>query len=281
MSLSSQPPQAATRNLQADASLVLGVLSIILALLNFVPSVVNSWSPLAVVAGFLAMLLGLRGRRMAKPQDGLHRKRAILGVATGTLGASLFAAILGWNMLAELGLVQIAPTPLTSLAPKTFEGGGLKLSYPGRWQTTDVMRKQLDLCQQPGVECLVFVGLPPYKEISLNAIRFALPPEMTLEKLDQEQWSQADAMQAVLDAHEMIKVDGYPAVKQRFNAPSTQAASGRAYILQVNVFKAPYLYQLTGWASSADALKQHQAELEDIIMSVELLPQAPDQNGLE
>ena len=67
----------------------------------------------------------------------------------------------------------------------------------------------------------------------------------------------------------MIEIGGQPAIRRVFSAPSPQAAEGRTYYIQTYIVNERALYVVTVTALSAEALDQHQAEMNEIINSIQ------------
>jgi hypothetical protein len=149
--------------------------------------------------------------------------------------------------------------------PQTFEGDRLTLVYPGRWSTIDPD----EMRQYPGGE-LLFVAYPPDDGTSVNLTRTAFENGDDIDDVDRREWAAFEASNpgVILESREIIEVGGQPAARRDYSIPYEGVPGGRAHLIQVYIVDSGSLYVLTGWAPSADALRQHQAEIEGIVASI-------------
>ena len=265
--MSTETQDKTKKNTQANASLILGLISIVFALFNYSPGFLSVLGIVGVVAALLAVLAGVRGLRAAREIEEQGRKLAIAGIAAGGLGLLVFIAIMASSALRTQREVE---TLLTPQPPQTFQGDDFTLTYPTGWEATDAFAGQ-DFCKQPGVECLFAIGHPSRDGTNINLIRFALEEEATVEEIDQVLWAQFESVtpDVNLESRDTMEVGGQPAVRRVFSAPSSEASGVRGYMLQVYIVKGLTFYQFTGWTPSADALTQHRAEIEEIITGMQ------------
>jgi hypothetical protein len=238
MSTATELQEKPKRNQQAVASLVLGVLSLVLALFNLAPGLLSTLGCVGGVAALLALLAGVQGLRAVRDLDGSGRRFASAGMAAGGLGLLVFIVAFLPALQTERALERARGTFEAIQTPQVFQADGFSLTYPGDWQTLDI-NEQED-CKQPNVECLLLqIGHPSGDGTNINVWRFALRREATVDEADQESWAGVEATipDVNLVSREMIEVGGQPAVRRVFNMPSSRAAEGRAHYIQTYVVK--------------------------------------------
>src|SRR3990172_2831201 len=267
MSTSTEPQGKPRKNQQAFASLIMGILSIVFALGNFAPGIFSSLGCGGATAALLALLAGVLGLRATRKLDGQGRGWAITGMSLGGLGLLVFIAVMASSVL---NVQRQVDALLTLQPPQVFQDDALTLTYPGGWQVLDI--SQLD--KQPGVEYLIAIGSPSGDGTNITLIRFTFDQEASVEELDQALWAsfESSSPDVVLESREAIEVGGLPAIRRIFNYPSPQVTGGRLHKLQIDIVNGLALYQFTVRAPGADALTQHQAEIEEIITSLQFTP---------
>jgi hypothetical protein len=211
--------------------------------------------------------------RAARDLDGQGRKAAVAGMAAGGLGLVFGLAVIVTltTISAQRSIQQIEQAAKAGKAAQTLQtvqSAGLHLTYPGSWQVIDI--SQVGACKQAGVECVVAIRHPSGDGTNINLMRFALQQEASVEQADQAVWEQftSSTPDVNLESREATQVGSQPAIKRTFNVPAAKASGGRAYIYQVYIVKGLGLYQITVWTPSADALKQHQGEIDQIVSSI-------------
>ncbi len=264
-------------NKQALASLVLGAVSLVLGFFNLAPGLFSALGCVGSIAALLALIAGVRGVRAARILDGQGHKAAVTGMAAGGLGLvfGLAVFITLSAISARQGIEQIEQAEKAGKAGQTvqaFQGAGLRLTYPGSWQVVDM--SQMAPCKQAGIECVVTIRHPSGDGTNINVMRFALQQEASVEETDQALWEQftSSTSDVSLESREATEVGSQPAIKRTFNVPASKAPGGRAHIYQVYIVKGLGLYQITVWTPSADALKQRQGEIDQIVSSIGFEP---------
>ncbi|MHB8625449.1 MAG: hypothetical protein ACYDEO_04530 [Aggregatilineales bacterium] len=245
-----------TRSNQATSALVLGVASIVFALLTNAPGQVSFLGFLSPVAALLAVIAGLRALGRV---SGQQRTQAIVGILAGIVGVILFVVF----FTTQVNVFT------KSLGPQTFNGGGVQMTYPGTWQLLDI--SQTATCKQTGYACVVAVGQPDRTNITV--IQIPLQQALTMDTATATQlWQQylTSSPTANRTSNDMITIGGQPAVRWVFDTPSQSTAvpGGHEYLVQVNVIKGLSLYTITAFATSADALTAHRADVDNIINSI-------------
>ena len=269
MSTSTGSDGKTKKNQQAIASLILGILSIVFAIGNFAPGLLSTLGCVGAAAALLALTAGASGLRATRKLDGQGRGWAIAGMSLGGLGLLVFIAVMASSILNVQKQVE---TLLTPQPPQVFQSDALTLTYPGSWQVVDISKQ--DICNRPGVKCLIAIGSPSGDGTNINLMRFTLDQKITVEELDQALWTQYESSNpdVALESRKAIEVGGQPATRRIFNIPSSQVISGQAHLLQIYIVNGLALYQFTVWAPSADALTLHQSEVDEIIASLQFSP---------
>jgi hypothetical protein len=247
--------------------------SLTLAFFTFAPGACSGLGCVGPIAALLALTAGMRGMRAARDLDGQGRKAAVAGMAAGGLGLVFGLAVIVTltTISAQRSIQQIEQAAKAGKAAQTLQtvqSAGLHLTYPGSWQVIDI--SQVGACKQAGVECVVAIRHPSGDGTNINLMRFALQQEASVEQADQAVWEQftSSTPDVNLESREATQVGSQPAIKRTFNVPAAKASGGRAYIYQVYIVKGLGLYQITVWTPSADALKQHQGEIDQIVSSI-------------
>ena len=257
------------KNTQANASLILGLISIVFALFNYAPGFFSVLGIVGVVAALLAILAGVRGLRAAREIEEQGRKLAIAGIAAGGLGLLLFII----TFIAPVTRnVREMETLLIPQPPQTFQGDGFTLTYPGGWEEVDAGQ---DWCnKQPGSECILAILHPSGDGTNIVLIRFALEEETTLEAYDQASWAgiESEIPDVNLESRDIIEIGGQPAIRRVFSLSTPDMPSGRGHFLQVILVKGLAAYYFMGTTISADTSTQYRAEIEEIITSIQFSP---------
>jgi hypothetical protein len=189
-----------------------------------------------------------------------------MGVSLSCLVVSILLAA----ALAQPGMLGFEET-LPAQSQRTYSGDEFSLTYSSNWQEAEVERP--DMCQTPGMECLLTVGTTAGDGTNINVIRFVLDKRASSVEVDDMLWAgfEAGTPDVVLESREVVEIDGNLGVRRVFTAPSANAGSGRAHLLQIHVVKDNKVYQLTGWAPSADRFVQYQPEMDEIFLSIKFL----------
>lgn len=124
MSTSAEPQSDSKKNQQANVSLIFGVVSIILALLNFGSLTCRSLSWVGATVGLLALLAGVRELRAARELDAQGRKLAISGMVTGSIGmvVASFYWPYAFGSLAEYLAISLGCLVLLVIAAAIIRG---------------------------------------------------------------------------------------------------------------------------------------------------------------
>lgn len=251
-------------NEQTSWSLILSFVAVISVLASALP-VLRIIRFLGPTFGLLAVIVGARGLQASRISDTGDQGLAIVGMASSLscLTFSIFLSV----ALAQTGILG-AQTTRSVQSERTYRGDVFSLTYPSSWIETNV--EQPDMCQSPGIECLLTVGTKAGDGTNINVIRFALDEKATSVEADDMLWSafKAGTPNVVLKSREVIEVDNYLGVRRVFSAPSSNTGSGRAHLLQIHLVKNDVLYQLTGWAPSADRFERYQPEMDEIFLSL-------------
>ena len=88
--MSTETQDKTKKNTQANACLILGLISIVFSLFNYFPGFLCVLDIVGVVAALLAVLAGVQGLRAAWEIEEQGRKLAIVGIVAGGLGLLLF-----------------------------------------------------------------------------------------------------------------------------------------------------------------------------------------------
>jgi hypothetical protein len=104
--MSTEKHEEAKRNTEARTSLIMGVVSLVLALFNFFPGLLSALGCVGALAALFAFLAGVRGLRAAREAEDQDRKLAIIGMAAAGLGLLVFIVITAVPTVIALLLVQ-------------------------------------------------------------------------------------------------------------------------------------------------------------------------------
>jgi len=95
MNMPPEQPIKNPKNKQAQNSLVLGIVSIILALFNFAPGLYSALGCAGVAGSLFAIISGIQGIRAAKQLDGNQRNYAIIGMIAAGISLLIFVIVMG------------------------------------------------------------------------------------------------------------------------------------------------------------------------------------------
>ena len=230
MATPSETEPKESKNQQAIASLVLGILSLALI---FIIEVVG------IVAGSLALYAGVRGLRFAKQFDVRGQIPAIAGMSLGVIGmiVNVLPFIAAFSDATQLGDNLRADAThtasLTSEAPQIYQGDGFTLTYQGDWQTLDT--SQMEECQQSRLDCLLLIGHPSNDGTNIGVFLSELPFELDADEfyaMLTADW-EATFPGAILEGPKLFEMNGLPAARVIVSMPLS-SASEAGQILQLD-----------------------------------------------
>ncbi len=232
--MSTETQDKTKKNTQANASLILGLISIVFSLFNYFPGFLCVLGIVGVVAALLAVLAGVQGLRAAREIEEQGRKLAIAGIVAGGLGLLLFIIPFIAYVVRD---VREMETLLTPQPPQTFHGDGFALTYPGDWEQVDVTGQ--DFCKQPGVEWILAIIHPSGDGTNINLVRLTPEGETTLEAYDQASWAQfeSETPDVNLESRDIIEIGGQPAIRRVFSMPASNIHSELGQFLQVYIYE--------------------------------------------
>lgn len=246
-------------NKQAMNSLVLGIVAFVFAVGNILPGWMSVLSIVSAFAGLFALLSGFSGFRAARKTEGVGKRNAIIGMVLGFLG--ILALVVTLSISVNKG-VNYAKSLETNVE---FAGEGYSFSYPSSWTTQDMSGQAF--CQQTGVNCAVTLIHPAKDGTNLNLLIMSLNQEFEISELDQLMWAESEASTPgiQLESREEITIGEITAIKRQFSMPAAQNPDGNAYIQQVYITKGLYVYNLTLWCPTTDALLKYSPDADKII----------------
>ena len=264
-----EPQSMVKRNTLAIAGLITGILSIVLAPLFYVSGYLFLLFCVGPVIGILAVTAGVLGLRAARNLSGQGHKTAIAGIAIGGISLLVFIGIfiyLGQRYSTITEKIREA------LTPQSFEGGGIQLTYPGDWQSINI--NELDIDKQPGIEYLLVIRHTPDDGTRFTLMQIGLQRKASVEEVDLELWKQYESTipDISLESRETIEIGGQSAVRRICAAPSEYLPGEQEHIMLVFFVKELTLYHIFSRAPSTEVFKQHRAEIDEIIASINFVP---------
>jgi TM2 domain-containing membrane protein YozV len=253
--------QTPKKNKQATNSLVLGIVSTVFSVGNFLPGLLSVLSIVSALAGLFAILSGFSGLRAARKMDGFGRQNAVIGMILGLIG--ILALVIMMMVSVNKG-VNYAKSLNSSTV---FKGEGYSFSYPGSWTIQDMSGQAF--CQNPVAKCAITLVHPSKDGTNLNLFIMQLNQEYPITDLDQKMWAEVEAATPgiKLESRQALRLGEITAIQRIFSQPSPVAANGIAHIQQVYITKGQYLYNFTLWSPTAEALKKYSPEANTIIAS--------------
>ena len=104
--MSSETQEKASENKQAMTSLVMGIVSVILALFNFAPGLCSALGCAGAIAAVFALISGIQGIRAASQLEGRRRNLAIVGMVAGGIGLLVCIILLVSTYLETMALLH-------------------------------------------------------------------------------------------------------------------------------------------------------------------------------